>query len=247
MLDFHCGRALPMTTRRIGVVLGSALMLCFVLGDRARANPMTEALERLQRTVRSVRYDPHGRPAGVILSDGTEYIGNANDALLRVAIPGDPVRIEVGAGDRLVLVNTLTARGATLGPRAEVDLQPFAPTAIGCGPQDTTTNQSARLDDAASLGHYAIDGRVDLVLTSPTGATAGLLLTDGTQVHVIPRVADVLMRFKPGDAIRVEGRGTRVGKSVSVWALSISRDRLVYLDLERGHGAPEIGVAGTMP
>jgi hypothetical protein len=243
-----------MTTRRIGAVLGSALLLACVMGDRARANPMTEPLERLQRTVRTVRFDPHGKPAGVILSDGTEYIGNANDALLRVAIPGDPVRIEIGSGDRLVLVNTLTARGATLGPRAEVDLQPFAPppTAIGGGPQDGTTNQgevqpAKPLDDAASLGRYAIDGRVDLVLTSPTGAPAGLLLADGTQVHVIPRVADVLMRFKPGDAIRVEGRGTRVGKSVAIWALSISRGRLVYLDLERGRGAPEIGVAGTMP
>jgi hypothetical protein len=254
---------------RMGLVMaGSALLFA------ASAASADDALDRLrvthvERTVKAVRLDPHGRPSGVILSDGMEYVGVANQNLLQVASPGDPVRVELGAGDRLVLVNERTLRGATIGPRAEVDLQPFVPyatssppTAIGGGPKDTTFSDETfsdkvqnlgegiapkRLDDAIDLGRYAVVGRVDTVLKTPTGAPAGLLMTDGTQVHVIPRVADVLARFHEGDELRIEGRGTRTGLGTSMWATAITQGRLVHLDLERGNGAPEIGVAGNGP
>lgn len=220
------------------------------------------AFERLRvndvaRRVRAVRLDPHGAPTGVILSDGTQYVGTPSRYLTTVAKPGDPVRVELGTGDRLVVVDTKTMLGATLGPRGAVDLQPLveypsrpsAPSAIGGGPRDAAVSSAGapRLDDATELGRYAINGRVDLVLTTPNGAPTGLLLSDGTQVHVLPRVADVLSRIHAGDEVRVEGRGTKTAEGTSMWALGIMQDRRVILDLERGAGAPELGIVGNGP
>jgi hypothetical protein len=224
-------------------------------GD-AKAN---EAFERLRansvdRTVRSVRLDAHGQPSGIILSDGIQYVGNPNKNLDTVVKPGDRVRVEMGSGDRIVVVNTKSMLGTTLGPRGSVDLLPLvayptsktAPSAIGGGPRDAAVSSAGgpRIDDATELGRYAINGRVDLVLTTPNGAPTGLLMDDGTQVQVLPRVTDVLRRIHAGDQIRVEGRGTKTAQGTSLWATGIMQDRLVLLDLERGEGAPELGIVG---
>jgi len=199
--------------------------------------------------VQSVRLDPHGQPSGVILSDGSQLCGEINQKLTRVAVPGDPVRVELAAGDRIVLVNERTSEGATIGPRETVDLAPLIarPTRYGIGggpppmpPQGQTPY--VHLDEASQLEHFAVVTRVALVLKAPSGAPAGLLMEDGTQVHVVPRLAGVLARFKPGESLRVEGLGTKNEHGKSMWALAITRDRTVFLDVGRGIGAPEIGI-----
>lgn len=170
--------------------------------------------------VRTVLLDAHGRPNGVILDDGRELVGEVNQKLAQVATPGDPVRVELGAGDRLVLVNSRTNEGATLGPREEVDLAPLYarpvafPQGVGGGPQDEN---------------------------------AGLLMEDGTQVQIIPRLAGVLSRVQPGSFLRVEGVGTHDEHGSSMWGLSITNGRWVILDAERGVGVPELSLAPRAP
>lgn len=202
-----------------------------------------------ETTVQTVRLDPHGRPDGVILADGTELVGRDNEKLVRVAGAGDPVRVELASGDRIIVVNTRTTQGATVGPRAEVDLAPLyalpLPVGIGGGPP---AQPYPRIDDATSLERFAVVTRISQVLKAPNGAPAGLLLEDGTQAHVVPRLSGVLARLTPGTPVRVEGLGTRGQRGSSMWVLSITNDRYVYLDAERGVGAPEINVeARTAP
>ncbi|MGZ3455025.1 MAG: hypothetical protein ACXVEF_35810 [Polyangiales bacterium] len=239
-----------MTIARIARILGSALVLVSASGGVLHAEDLEDSIaRRIHKTVRAVRLDPQGRTSGVILSDGTQYVGVVNDNLMTVAKQGDPVRVELGSGDRLVLINEFTNEGATIGPRPLVDLQPFYPYAVGGGPRDENRlqYQNRLTSDAADLGRFAVVGKVELVLKSPTGAPEGLLMDDGTQVHVLPRVSDVVARFRPGDELRVEGKGTRGVNGNAMWAVSITKDRTVFLDLERGQGAPEIGIVARSP
>src|SRR5438093_9748498 len=51
------------------------------------------------------------------------------------------------------------------------------------------------------------DGIVDRYLLHPLGLVDGLLLRDGSQMHVTPRAADELVQIiQPGDHVRVYGR-----------------------------------------
>jgi hypothetical protein len=51
------------------------------------------------------------------------------------------------------------------------------------------------------------DGIVDRYLLHPRGIVDGLLLRDGSQMHVTPRAADGLIQIiQPGDHVRVHGR-----------------------------------------
>lgn len=117
------------------------------------------------------------------------------------------------------------------------------PIGIGGGPMATDA-KAARIDDTSSLNRYAVTARVAMVLKSHVGAPAGLLLEDGTQVHVVPRLSGALASIKPGMELRVEGLGTPTQRDATMWALSITKGDFVYLDVERGEGAWEIGVNG---
>ncbi|MBI2390977.1 MAG: hypothetical protein HYV09_15405 [Deltaproteobacteria bacterium] len=196
--------------------------------------------------VRTARLDPHGQISGVILTDGTELVAPMSERLSRVARPGDPVRRAVSADQRRVLVNERTNEQVALGPRENEDLKPLVarPIGIGGGPV-ATDRDSLRIDDVSSLDRLAVTARVSLVLKSNVGAPSGLLLEDGTQVHLVPRVSGALGRVQPGDLLRVVGLGTQTESGASMWALFIiAEDQQVLLDLERGDGAPEIGLTG---
>jgi hypothetical protein len=62
--------------------------------------------------------------------------------------------------------------------------------------------------EKAPISHERLvaDGIVERYLLDPRGDVEGLLLTDGTQMHVTSRVvADFTKAIKPGHHIRVEG------------------------------------------
>jgi len=196
--------------------------------------------------IEAVLRDAHGRPTGVILNDGTVLVGAVKDKeLLRAAVPGDPVQVTVDAAERLVLVNGRTLATATIGPLDRSGLKPLIanPIGIGGGPMATDA-KAARIDDTSSLNRYAVTARVAMLLKSHAGAPSGLLLEDGTQVHVVPRLSGALAGIKPGMELRVEGLGTPTQRDATMWALSITKGDFVYLDVERGEGAWEIGVNG---
>jgi len=203
------------------------------------------ANEQADPTVQTLRLDPHGKPSGVILSDGTELVGVPGSNFASVVTPGDPVRVVVNGHERLVLINGRTFETAVIGANERAALRPLLghPVSIGGGPMATDADQTY-LDDATSLQRFAVVSRVALVLETRVGARAGLLLEDGTQVHLVPRLAGSLANIEPGDRLRVEGLGTPAQHGSAMWALSIADEGFVYLDVERGRGAPEIGVTG---
>lgn len=64
------------------------------------------------------------------------------------------------------------------------------------------------LAEAAAVQHERLvaDGIVERYLMDPRGDVEGVLLTDGTQIHVTSRVvADLTRAIKPGHHIRVQG------------------------------------------
>jgi len=60
------------------------------------------------------------------------------------------------------------------------------------------------------------DGIVERYLIDPRGEVEGLLLTDGTQMHVTSRASDQLIKaIKPGDHVRVHGSRKQGGALVN--------------------------------
>jgi hypothetical protein len=222
------------------------------VGSFALAGTAVADQHQRETSIHSVRRDPHGQVSGVILNDGTELVGAANDqALKKVAVPGDPVRVTVDADDRMVLVNGRTFDTATIGDHDGAVLKPLVanPLGIGGGPVATDPD-NARIDDATTLGRFFVIARVTMVLKTNVGVPSGLLMSDGSQIHVVPRFAGALSGIEPGMQLTVEGMGTRDESGVAMWALSIKQRDYVYLDVERGEGAPEINLTGpfaTMP
>lgn len=204
--------------------------------------------EKKEANIERVRRDPHGRVTGVILDDGTELVGEVKNRqkLERIAISGDPVRVTVDADERLVLVNGRTFETVTIGDRDRTVVRPLIHNPLGIGgvPIWAVDHAAARLDDATTLGRFFVYGRVALVLKTDVGRPSGLLMDDGTQVHIVPRFSGALDGIEPGTQLRVEGLGTRDPQGLAMWALSIKERDYVHLDVERGEGAPEINIEG---
>lgn len=77
-----------------------------------------------------------------------------------------------------------------------------------------------------------------------TRAASGFVMEDGTQVHVLDRVAFAVSKMvSPSDSIVIEGRGERTPMGTGIWAVKITRpDHAVLLDIGRGVGAPELNL-----
>ena len=200
------------------------------------------------RTVSAFRIDAHGRPSGVILSDGTELVGMAPFAGCPVTSVhvGDPVSVAPGAGDMVQLIDRRTLSVCDVGPREMVELSPVLGQPVGGGPPDATIDRgpAARIDDGRKLTRMSSIGHVTMITHAPDGAPSGFVMEDGTQVHVIPRVADELRQLPLGAFVHVDGLGTRTREGSGMWALAVTRpDGLVWLDVLRSRArAPELGL-----
>ncbi len=208
------------------------------------------------------RIDPHGRVAGLLLGDGTEIPASpAATAVLASSIhPGDSVRVTYGPTGEALLALQRTARFVDLGNAntpvgvtpADVSPQLPIPTARGGGPQivapfnpavPTVPREAVPysvIDDASGLARVNTQGRVSMVTHTQYGVPTGFVLDNGAEVSVAPSVAGMLEDVHPGDALRVVGRGTTTPQGTGLWAVSITSNHGVILDMNRGPGPVEL-------
>jgi hypothetical protein len=223
-----------------------AFAAIFMASSALAGSSQKGATEERASTVRAVRIDAHGRRSGLILSDGTELVSLNVDRIAEVAKPGDQVYVAAAPNDKLQLVDRTRGEAVTLGPREVVDLGPFIGPPMGGGPRISEgILEEPKLDDVSALPMLVQDGRVALITHSPTGDPSGFILDDGTQVHMIGRVAGLITgRIHVGDVLHVEGPGATSKDGRGMWAIAISRPtRFVILDLMRNAGGvPELGL-----
>jgi hypothetical protein len=83
----------------------------------------------------------------------------------------------------------------------------------------------------------AIQGKIAQYSLTPRGDVDGLLLTDGTEVHMPPHLGTQLVfAVKPGDAVTVHGLHARVIPMVQ--ALSVTNDATGATVTDSGLGGP---------
>jgi len=109
---------------------------------------------------------------------------------------------------------------------ATILLTGSAPIAVA---QDATTYDASQLP--------AIHGKVAEYSLTPRGDVDGLILADGTEVHMPPHLGTALVyTVKPGDAVTVHGLRARTLPMVQ--ALSVSHDATGTTVTDSGPGGP---------
>jgi hypothetical protein len=95
--------------------------------------------------------------------------------------------------------------------------------------QDTATNDAGQLP--------AIQGKVAEYSLTPRGDVDGLILTDGTEVHLPPHLGTQLVyAVKPGDAVTIRGLKARAISMVQ--AISVKNDATGTAVTDNGPGDP---------
>jgi hypothetical protein len=200
--------------------------------------------------VQAIYVDPNGRDRGLILDDGTVLVGINAGLAAASARPGDRVAISVDDRNVVHVANTSRGETATFGPREAFARLPVSGPPVGGGPiVGTTVPARGGVREVADLERIQRAGRVRLVLQSPAGVPSGVLLDDGTQIHLLPRVSAVLRSVRVGDHLEAVGLGSDRVEATAVWALTITRPNgQTLLDLTRGPiQAPELGLRPPDP
>ena len=91
----------------------------------------------------------------------------------------------------------------------------------GAAMAQTATTQTGPTYDPAQLP--TIKGKVAQYLLNPRGSVDGLLLDDGTEVHVNPTIStELVFSVRPGDAVTIHGLKAKASPMVA--AASITND-----------------------
>lgn len=164
------------------------------------------------------QYDltPRGDVDGLILEDGTEVHTRPDLGMDLVAAvrPGESVTIHGLKARRLMLVQaqsvTGDASGRTVTDDGAASVRPPRP---GPGPQ------------ASDGGPLEARGVVKMALHGPRGDLNGVLLQDGTMIHLPPDQASGLSDLlAPGKTILARGDGLRNALGTVIGARSIGPD-----------------------
>lgn len=106
-------------------------------------------------------------------------------------------------------------------------------TLIAAGASGVALAQKGPVYDPAQLPE--VKGKVAQYLLTPRGDVDGLMLADGTEVHVAPHVSTQLVfAVKPGDAVTIHGLKAKVAPLVL--AASITNDATGAVVLSGPHG-----------
>lgn len=173
-------------------------------------------------TVKQYLMNPHGEVDGLLLTDGTQIHFPPHMAAELVAAirPGNPVSVE---GDRegtsVVKAEAMTniQSGRTVVEHAPSVMDRPIPPHL----------------KRWSMNSMRADGTIEAVLYAPRGEVHGVLLADGTQIHVPPDVGESLSRLlKVGDVVQAEGYGTdnQYGRTLEATAIGLGGGRLIPLD-----------------
>jgi hypothetical protein len=115
----------------------------------------------------------------------------------------------------------------------------FLVAALIAGATGIAAAQDAATFDPSQLP--AIPGKVAQYSLTPRGDVDGLILTDGTEVHLPPHLGTQLVyAVKPGDAVTV--RGLRARAIPMVKAMSISNDATGTTVSDNGPGGGHVGL-----
>lgn len=124
----------------------------------------------------------------------------------------------------------------------------LAATLIAAGASGAALAQRGPVYDPAQLPE--VKGKIAQYLLTPRGDVGGLLLTDGTEVHVPPHLSTQLVfTVKPGDTVTIHGLRARA--TPMVLAASVTNDATnatVLLEPHGRHGGPgqQIEAAGRV-
>lgn len=219
-------------TRKRGLMLGAVLLAGGVaMAQKPGASRDPATMPEFQGKVLQYELTPRGDVDGVILADGTEvHLPPHLGAQLVAAVkPGDDVTIR---GEK----NGTTIRAGSIkagedGP-AVVDRGPPAGRP-GAGPQAGPRPAGAAME-ASGVAKMALHG--------PRGELNGVLLEDGTAIHLplkeAGRLADSL---KPGQPVAVRGEGVSgpTDRSIAARAFGPSMDKLTQLAAPPPPGGPK--------
>ncbi len=225
-------------------------------------------LPLIQGKVAQYDLTPRGDVDGLILDDGTEvhfppHLGTQVVAAVR---PGDSVTIHGLKARALKLVQAMSvANDAASGTVIDLSAGPGSMGGPMGGPKGDhgprgMANWRERLGFGAEHGpehgpgrgpdhshgpgmggqQIEAQGTVKMALHGPRGELNGVLLTDGTMVHLPPPEAARLGdQLQPGASLAARGRGVanNLGKSLAAFEVGPSADKLVRV-APPPHGRP---------
>jgi hypothetical protein len=172
-------------------------------------------------TVQKYLMNPAGLADGVLLSDGKQLHlpPHLSSAFVHMAKAGDKVQATVEPGLQspygqefrtISLTNTKTGQVLVDQPPA------FPPPPPGPGQELT------------------VSSKVSQWLVGHGGEARGMLLLDGTEVHFPPYMQqEIVAQIKPGDAVTVQGYGTRstIGTCLGATAITAHGKRLTVFGM----------------
>jgi hypothetical protein len=164
------------------------------------------------------QYDltPRGDVDGLILDDGTEVHTRPDLGLELVAAvrPGESVTIHGLKARSLKLVQALSVTGDASGQTVSDDGESAGrPPRPGPGPRGRDGNP------------IEAQGVVKMALHGPRGDTNGVLLQDGTMIHLPPdQAAGLSDMLAPGKTILARGDGLKSGLGTVIGARAIGPD-----------------------
>jgi hypothetical protein len=177
-------------------------------------------MPELHGKVRSYDLTPRGDVDGLILEDGTEVHFPPHLGLQVVAAvrPGETVTIHGLRARSLPLVQAMSVTGDASG-KTVVDNGPPAPGQRPPAPPGPGQELRAQ-------------GEVRMQLHGPRGELNGVLLADGTMVHLPPSEASRLAaQLEPGDMVVVRGEGVEgaLGRSIAARSIGPAEDKLAQV------------------
>ena len=193
-------------------------------------NSDMQQLPTIKGRVAQYSLTPRGDVDGLILDDGTEiHLPPHLGAQLVFAVkPGDSVTVRglkaqaIPVVQAMQVVNDATHQGVTdTGPGAG----PGRPRGHG-GPAGQPME---------------VQGKVKQALYGPRGDMNGVLLDDGTQIHLPPPEAQRLAaQLAPGQTVYAKGTGTAspLGKVIGAQAIGPSSTQLAQVAAPPPHGGP---------
>lgn len=186
---------------------------------------------------------PRGDVDGVILDDGTQVLlpPHLGTQLVFAVKPGDAVSVHGLHARAIPVVQAMQVTNDASGQSVTDDGPPPAPPGP---PGPPGPRQAGRALEA--------QGEVKAPLYGRGGEINGVLLTDGTQIHLPPREAQRLAaELAPGQTVVVRGIGmdSALGRVIAARAIGPSAEQMAQVALPPPPppGGPRLGPPGGPP
>lgn len=179
---------------------------------------MKKQLSSINGTVQAYLVNPNGKVDGLLLSDGKQLHlpPHLSTILQQVIQPGHSIQATVEPG----LESTFGQEFRILSVTNSLSMQ----TVVN---QPPVTKLPESLEEQSPC--VTVEGSVDRWLVGHKGELKGLILSDGTQLHIPPHLKSVAAaQIKIGDRVSAQGYGTfnNLSQSLAVTNLSVNEQPL---------------------